>query len=280
MYNTATSKSSARLFSFERFSKVFSYDLQKVHQNYGLTFLILVLLPLLFPFLYAACSMVIFGAGWKVPENIGRVMMAIVSVSVLMLTFAPNVFGKLTEKSYGSEFITLPASSFEKFVSMVLVTVVVSPLAFVLCYLTADAIAVGIGLSEGKTLLTLISDSMVIDEDGFRMHVGLILMLSLTVNSLEFLLGSIYFSKFKIGKTLLVVCAIKIIFSFMTVPLISLLIGSPDMFTLHGEDMSNWLQQHIDHIGFYVNLVVDLTYIVDYSVLLGLLYWRIRTIKH
>ena len=44
-------------FNFGRFSKVFAYDLHKSVQNYGLSFIVLALLPLLTPLLYGLMSL-------------------------------------------------------------------------------------------------------------------------------------------------------------------------------------------------------------------------------
>ena len=102
---------------FGRFSKVFAYDLHKSVQNYGISFIVLASLPLLTPVLYGMLSL-FFNFDWQVPGLITRGIIFALAFVCLTLSFAPSVYGKITDKRYGSEYLMIPASSFEKFLSM------------------------------------------------------------------------------------------------------------------------------------------------------------------
>ena len=177
-------------FNFGRFSKVFAYDLHKSVQNYGLSFIVLALLPLLTPLLYGLMSL-FFSFDWQVPGLIARCVIFILAVACVSLTFAPGVYGKITDKRYGSEYLMIPASSFEKFLSMTLITAVIVPLVFTIAYGLVDLLAIGVSLAEGTPLLKFFVQNWVISEDGVNVQIGWIFTLALILNTLVILLGSI-----------------------------------------------------------------------------------------
>ena len=109
---------------------------------------------------------------------------------------------------------------------------------------------------------------------------GWIITLGLMLNTLVILLGSIYFKKFKIGKTILASFAVSTVLSFIMVPLFNMIIGNPDMLTIVAEDVEEWIFSHADKIELYLNAFIDVTYLVQYSVILVLTYIRVRTLKH
>ena len=64
------------------------------------------------------------------------------------------------------------------------------------------------------------------------------------------------------------------------VPLFNMIIGNPDMLTIVAEDVEEWIFSHADKIELYLNAFIDVTYLVQYSVILVLTYIRVRTLKH
>ena len=174
----------------------------------------------------------------------------------------------------------IPASSFEKFLSMTLITAVIVPLVFTIAYGLVDLLAIGVSLAEGTPLLKFFVQNWVIAEDGAAVQMGWIITLGLMLNTLVILLGSIYFKKFKIGKTILASFAVSTVLSFIMVPLFNMIIGNPDMLTIVAEDVEEWIFSHADKIELYLNAFIDVTYLVQYSVILVLTYIRVRTLKH
>lgn len=264
---------------FGRFSKVFAYDIHKSVQNYGISFIVLAILPLLTPVLYGMLSL-FFNFDWQVPGLITRGIIFALAFVCLMLSFAPSVYGKITDKRYGSEYLMIPASSFEKFLSMTLITAVIVPLIFTLAYGLVDMLAIGVSLAEGTPLLKFFAQNWVISEDGVNVQIGWIFTLALILNTLVILLGSIYFKRFKVGKTILASFAISTVLSFVMVPLSNMIIGNPDLLTIFTEDVEEWIFEHADKMELYLNAYIDIAYIVQYAILLTLIYLRVRTLKH
>ena len=97
--------------------------------------------------------------------------------------------------------------------------------------------------------------------------------------SLIILLGSIYFKKFKVGKTLLVLFALSILMSWISVPVINMLVGNAQVFEEFALNVEEWILANTDKLEIYLNIFIDVVYIIEYAVLLTLLYLRVRKIK-
>ena len=106
-----------------------------------------------------------------------------------------------------------------------------------------------------------------------------IFILSTCLYSLIILLGSIYFKKFKVGKTLLVLFALSILMSWISIPLINMLVGNAQVFEEFALNVEEWILANTDKIEIYLNIFIDAVYIIEYAVLLTLLYLRVRKIK-
>ena len=108
-------------FSFERFVKVLKYDLKFRVPAIGISFLILLLLPHVFKF--------IMDFGGTFHQNIRKEVIEILCVIFIM--YAPfKIYSSIREKQGRSAFMMLPASTLEKFASMVLVSLVMVPALF------------------------------------------------------------------------------------------------------------------------------------------------------
>ncbi|MGN1214742.1 MAG: hypothetical protein ACI4TJ_00700 [Candidatus Cryptobacteroides sp.] len=266
-------------FNFGRFSRIFVHDLQKSVQNYGITFLVLALLPILAPLCYGVLSLCI-DLEWSVPGLLTRALLFFLAGTVMILSFAPSVFGKLTDKRHGTEFLMIPASSFEKFLSMTIITSCIAPLLLILAYGLADWLAIGIRLSEGEPLFKFLVRNWVIGEDTVVVHIGSIAALSTGLTSLVILLGSIYFKKFKVGKTLLVMFVLSILLSLLSAPLINLIAGNAEVIERFANEIGDWIIANTGKFNIYLNIFVDAVYVIEYAVVLTLIFLRIKTMKH
>ena len=72
-----------------------------------------------------------------------------------------RTYGHLTEKKAGSAYLMLPASKGEKFVSMLLITLVVVPLLFLAVYLVTDGFLSLVDPTYGNALVTSFSSAYV-----------------------------------------------------------------------------------------------------------------------
>ena len=127
------------IFNFSRFGRYLVYDLRNAWNNAGFTLLVYGLAPIFFFFFYEICCLVFsgyfgdFGLGWRIP-------FLFVLMLVCFTLLPARLYGRVTDRRYGTEFLMLPASTFEKFLSMVIVTAVVMPLCLSLMLLVSDTL--------------------------------------------------------------------------------------------------------------------------------------------
>lgn len=266
-------------FNFRRFFKIFTYDINKSIKNYGVTFIVLSMMPILSPLIYGVLSLC-FSFEWNVPGLISRCAIFATGLTVLILSFAPSVYGKITDKRYGSEYLMIPASPFEKFLSMTIVTGIVIPFAFTLSYGLMDLLALGLSLSEGESLLAFFFNHRVLGNEGVAIRMDAIFILSTCLYSLIILLGSIFFRKFKVGKTLLVLFVLSTLMSLLSVPLVNMIAGNAAVLEHFADEASAWILANTERFNIYLNIFIDAVYIIEYAVVLALIYLRIKTMKH
>lgn len=125
-------------FNFKRFSTYFSYDLTQMWRNKAMTALLLGGGGLIFFLFYVSCNLTLF-QHLKTPDLASRAGIFMLCVFLFNL-FTTRTYGFLTDKKKGADFLMVPASTLEKFLSMIIMTIIVLPLLFILTYLCIDAI--------------------------------------------------------------------------------------------------------------------------------------------
>lgn len=128
-------------FNFGRFRKYFAHDLLRCIKQVGLATLLTGLIPAILLF----CSVCMFTAtgisDWSLDRNF-TAGVAIIA-SILYLLFMPiPCYGELTDKRKGGNFLMLPASHTEKYVSMLINCLIIFPLGFAALYFGTDALLV------------------------------------------------------------------------------------------------------------------------------------------
>ncbi|HEY0058019.1 MAG TPA: hypothetical protein VGB56_02730 [Flavisolibacter sp.] len=118
--------------------------------------------------------------------------------------YASQYFGDLGSKGKGSNFLLVPASSFEKLLCAVLFAVLLFFVAFTAVFYLVDVVMVNIANSywadSGKVPVTNILKATVLEfNDGWAMR---LLLLYIPVQS-AFLLGSVYFERYSFIKTII-----------------------------------------------------------------------------
>lgn len=190
------------IFNFKRFGQMLAVDFNRVFSSYGLSLLIL-----------CFAEVIIFLISYAVGQIIGEpvnmelsIRMTIYSICmvVLIFTMPQKCYGFITDKSKGSAYLSLPASSLEKFISMLLLTTLLTAI-FVLGSLSVDALLCHCFPNSFTNL-----DSVQITEDMWVKH-NVKDISSLTPSILTFLLGALWFKKGKAGKTLLCLMAMVLI---------------------------------------------------------------------
>ena len=270
------------IFDFKRFGKFFLYDLRNSKNYYWVSLLICAAMPLICFAIAQTFSRIFFGS-WisnSLPIQIISVVMAIL---VALFTYPVKAYGRLTDKRAGSSWVMLPASSVEKTLSVIITSCVVFPL--ILFGLMTGIDALMSIVFPGSWPAPLVTEIFGLSATVEEMSTGLIqlnfpmaLWYTWITNILTFILGSIFFKKAKIGKTFLVLFllgqVVSIAWSFILVgspAFADLLKGNADRF-----DDPAWTVRLLKNFNWFF-----VVYLWGYFIIIvGLLWARIKTIKH
>ena len=139
-------------FNFSRFWTYFKYDLKQMWRNHSKAAILIGGASAIFYVIWLLCSLV-FAQHWTTPPIAARLVILILAFAILEL-YQVRTYGHLTEKKAGSAWLMIPASKAEKYVSMLLVTLVVIPLLFFVVYFFLDGFLALVDPTYGKALLT------------------------------------------------------------------------------------------------------------------------------
>ena len=196
-----------------------------------------------------------------------------------MISAPTKIYGSITDKRAGSDWLMMPVSSFERFLSMMLILCIILPLAFFVLFFGSDfLLSVIAPVNYGDTvfyngikeILSYLSNSEFNDAVALRPACFFIPWLEWCVLTLSFALGAIWFKDRKVAKTILVGVGIGIVFSLL-VALLSNFISINPFKNL--DNLTPLFAQRM------TNLAINLRYILSFGILLPLIYLRIRTLK-
>ena len=265
-------------FNISRFSKYLLFDLKSAWHNSGITILILGCTPV-FIFAFYELFSLIFAQRFGY-LNMGAVMAGyVVSFIVAFLAFPVRHYGGLTDKKEGSAWLMLPASGFEKFLSMLLISCVAVPAVWLATMAATDGLMSLVFHSRygGMALPALVSGlneilAEVNGETGVELFIGAKtgIWLSWCADILFFTLAAIFFRKNKIVYGFLVAWGIGVLFSILIGLYIGLKIGNGVQ--VESLDLTDF--------AHYMNLFIFLAYFIEFAVLDLAIYFRIKTLKH
>ncbi len=274
-----------RVFSFSRFGRYFKYDFRRWMTSYGLTFILTAAMPVI---LYLAGGLIslVWGEGWNTPGISIRVVFACLVACVFVLTYPSNVYGFVTDRKVGAMFTVLPVSVTEKFVSMLLNSIVVLPALFVLLYFSCDALICLIDPSCGGTLFASATDllSVIVNAPWAKdapVHISLFAVyMEFAAGVLYFLLGAVCFKKHKILYPVLILIGVQMLLSVVAVPFFTAwLPGLDDC----AKNAGMKIISDPDSLGAAItafNVITTLGQLLLLALLGGGIYWRLRTVKH
>lgn len=270
-----------KIFNFKRFASFFSYDLLSSKNNAGLTLAIVGAMPVFTFACYEIFPLLLKGQMTPMTAG-GKIMAFIVAIGIITLFFPERQYGQLTDKKSGSNWLLIPASSTEKWLSMLLVTCLVVPaLLFAELFATDALLSLIFKGTYGESALSIISAGMsrlwiselqVEGAGGIAISWPYAFYLSFCQNILFFTLGSIYFKKAKIGKTFLAGFLICMILTVLTIAVMKAF-GSTDL-SFGPEDLSDAAAVRA------INTVIYLVYVLLFAALDVLLFLRIKNLKH
>ena len=274
----------SEVFNGARFSAYFKYDFHQMWRNHvkasvgiGLSGLILYVVWVLF-------SLILKGT-WQSPTISMRYSVFMLAFTALEL-YQTRTYGYLTEKRKGSAWLLIPASGFEKWLSMMIMTLIIIPVFFLASSLGIDALLSVVDPTYGQSIITgftdgfkgLSSQFVTINETyettwstGAFISLALI---GLFVNFLFFLLCGITFKRYKILRGFLLIFLISIIGVGVSALLVKTGIV-PASIILDDADLANaeaQIRAFMRGMSMFTALIAAL--------LAFLVYRRIKTIKH
>lgn len=268
------------IFKLDRFGKFLAYDLNNTWNQYGLSLLIIGLTPTIYVIVNYVMHVVFSGNESAFPFGLGA-FLAITALALLVAIIAgpQKIYGHVTDKKAGSDYILVPASTFEKFSSMMVNVCVVIPIALLIAFsLQYAAFKICIpGFNGGLSDIVSKIHSVTRGKEDFHISDFSLAMGSWAVwtqNILVFTLGAIFFKKSKAPKTILALMGLSFLFSMLTAGFFQIV--DVDSF----EELFKRLFDNPRAVQHFVNWFVNLALIVPNAILMALIYLRLKTIKH
>jgi len=264
----------SNVFDFKRFGKYFGYSLRNAWNNFSLSLLICALTPVLvFVFYELICLM--FDGHFRASSEWLRDFAAALGFLLVVLIAPAKLFGCITDGRTGTGFLMIPASTFEKWLSIMLICALVLPLCLGVLMLAGDTLmelVFGSGYA-GVYMFTILRDSFSIEIDGgFTVNAFAIGYVGWITSILSYTLGALVFKKAKVGKTLLCLMLLGIIFGFLVVSAsCNMAFGSQEWQSIEDDPIA---------VVSRINLLHNLIYLVYACVLAGAVYLRLKTITH
>ncbi len=268
------------VFSPKRFGKYFCYDLENAWNNFGLSLIVLGLLPAIV-FVVSELFSLIF-SGHLMMNNDAIMPMRFVSgavcLAVACIAFPIKGYGSITDKRAGSSFLMLPASTFEKWLSMMVILCLAAPFCLSALYLGSDTL---MGLifpnSFGTPIVKMPFDKIISEieiPDGMKIGFTGVAWGNWASSVLFFLLGAMIFKKGKVGKTILALFALSIIISTaMSVAAGAFMDQDANVFLRMFDEDPETAARKIIVFG-------ETVLYIEVAILMGLSYLRLRTVKH
>jgi len=266
------------IFNPKRFGNYFLYDLRNAWQNFGLSAILLGLLPVMVfgiqLFFRTIIDVTTLSGDSTAMTGINIVLTSIAFscwAIIMALVFPEKTYGYLTDKRAGTHFLLLPASSFEKTLSMILITGIIVPVVSGSIFFFSDKLLCLIP-SHGSSLTAIISESMT--QSGLDINFGPfigICALSCFCNMMLFTLGSIFFKKGKAAKTLIAYIIISIV--------AAKILGIPTSKDMMESAMSLGFGNIHDFMDYLTTTSFISNGIMTVLLIAGI-FFRIKTLKH
>ncbi|MBR5063392.1 MAG: hypothetical protein IKX05_01610 [Bacteroidales bacterium] len=141
----------SEVFNFSRFWNYFKYDLKQMWRNHSKPALFIGGMGLLLYVIWVLLALVFTGS-WTGPGIAARCTVFVIAFTVLEL-YQTRTYGHLTDPQKGSAWLMVPASTLEKFISMMLITLIVIPVLFFVAFFAIDSILALVDPTVGNSIL-------------------------------------------------------------------------------------------------------------------------------
>lgn len=275
-------------FNINRFGKILKHDGLNFFPNMGLALAILWAIPVIF---YLFVSLMP-GHETHVFDAYSRIEDIDLILKITIIIAPARLYKYCNDQRQGISYAMLPASTFEKFLSMVIYCVIVTPIVYIAGALAIDSIlALLNGPYEGfavsyyfdtfaKINAVFERDNITIDESWILYYKSLsptfMIILStlgtLTISSI-FMFGNMIFKKRKTGKMLGILILLFIIFMIVVINYVA-----------HNEDIALYFQQINDDnkaefIKHVIFRTIDITFFAEIIISALMLFGVYRKIK-
>ena len=287
------------IFDFKRFGNYFVTDIKNAIANYGWSMIILIFFGLI-SFILVGLVNTIFAYNWEdilnggsiewVHANVGSRIGSMVGAATILIFTAPaKCYGGLTDKNTGSDFLLLPASRLEKFISMILICCIVIPIVSIMGYLLIDCLICMVCPETGNSIISEVTSALnliLVEGDVPAELIDRIKWTSAIDDTwmifLFFLLGALVLKKSKAIKTFLVGYGIIVLFSIVVIIVIVAHSAEIDtFFDTFGigkteEELAMALLGYMDKIMLF-DTIFDIT--INALLLTGI-WFKLKTLKH
>lgn len=285
------------IFNLRRFGKYLASDAGNCVANYGLSMAIISLMGLI---IYVGTVMMglIFNGEWGGPDSNFRIFTFFTALVVMMFTMPVKCYGRITEKRFGTQWLMVPASSFEKFLSMVIMSVIAVPAVTCTVYFAVDAILCALDGTCGQSIITSFKSLLdsftaisIASESDMEIYPNLASFVMQVSNPwlyvddimgmfLITLLGAVIFKKGKSAKTILSYFAIVIVLGLMFTPFAKAFFNEFAAMSFNLNSTEELNQLFGKEIFTHAALLDTLNDTVVNIALLVAIYFRIKTLKH
>lgn len=146
------------IFNGSRFGTYFKYDLVQMGRNH-VKAAIGIGLAGLFGYLAAVMFHLVFNGVWQGPSLMFRfVVFALAAVAFEL--YQTRTYGYLTDKRKGSAWLMIPASTFEKWLSMMIITLILLPILFLASTVLVDSFLCLVDPTMEKSMLSILGGGL------------------------------------------------------------------------------------------------------------------------
>lgn len=264
------------IFDIKRFGKYLMYDLNNARNQYSVSFIIVSLMPIVV-FTILNIVRICFGLDHSYFNGIS-IFAVIMSYFIAVITFPAKAYGGITDKRKGSNFLLVPASSFEKSLSMIVICCIIFPVLLWAVFFASDSLLSAIfPMSYGTGAIGMIKEWYTSDiSEYIQISLPAIGAASWCSTILAFALGAILFKKSKAAKTILCLMALGMVYSsiFAALGENGLLDNLVARFGAYDSDFE--MSKALNMFNVWSNISTGITI----AALSAGIFFRIKTLKH
>ena len=285
-----------KIFNSKRFGKYLAADLRRCGANFGVSFIALTLAGVLAYLIVGTVSMAT-GSGWYSSVALFRAIYIGIAAIILISIMPAKCYGFITDRRAGANWLMVPASTTDKFISMLINTLIIIPIAFLAGVLLLDWLVVVLDpnldttiIGGMKELCWLFAEMASTESETNALLIENIASGNIFLTSIDdiatwiliYLLGALCFKKNKVVKTMFAWIGVCIILSIFLSPLMLSLSGGIDMEAINAVSNGD-IEAASQMAENFINNAVIFDVILDTILMVGAavgIFFRIKTLKH